>query len=359
MRFDPTEIGKLAASTGFAPVRTLLAYSCAIWPSIFTGQYPDELDLWTEYHRLVNPRSSSSAKLLQLLPGLRAQRSVAYVMQSLLRLAGVELDLEPTLPPAIRRYFGRLGSDYRRLPSVPIYSDTLISAELEGRGLTWDYIFLSDATSASVADLAARARTVDLLIVVVSDTDHFGHVFRPLSQRFGVFLHRLDAWVGELREAVLAIDPSSTFLLTSDHGMTPVTKAIDVWRPLQKSGLRPGRDALVFLNATVMVAWFESGRAERIIEDIVAQEPTLRKLTRDEIGREHLAFSGRRYGDALYLAEPGVQLVPNFVSLERRAAAGAHGYSPDDPSTLSFVIGAGAARPTDVTEVRNHLFPGR
>src|SRR5439155_607114 len=76
--FKPDGLTSRAERVGLEPLTTLLAYSSGIYPSIWTGQYPDEHNVWTEFYRREHPRFALTAPL-GLVPGKYLPRKIAYV----------------------------------------------------------------------------------------------------------------------------------------------------------------------------------------------------------------------------------------------------------------------------------------
>src|SRR5437764_2354139 len=89
VRFEPAGLGARGARTGLVPLATLLAYSSGIYPSIWTGQYPDEHNVWTEFFLRERPRFALTAPL-RLLPGKYLPRKAAYVALAALKRLGVD-----------------------------------------------------------------------------------------------------------------------------------------------------------------------------------------------------------------------------------------------------------------------------
>jgi hypothetical protein len=63
-------------------------------------------------------------------------------------------------------------------------------------------------------------------------------------------------------------------------------------------------------------------RIHRILDEV----PGLRRLGREELAREHCAFPDHRFGTDLWLADPGVLLVPSHMGKVPMVAM--HGYTP-------------------------------
>ena len=64
----------------------------------------------------------------------------------------------------------------------------------------------------------------------------------------------------------------------------------------------------------------------------------------------HLDFQTAKHGQEFFVANEGVEIIPNFISLSWKANQGMHGYDPACASTRAFYIGGQQVRaqPHDV-----------
>ncbi|HEU4364717.1 MAG TPA: hypothetical protein VFT13_04560, partial [Candidatus Krumholzibacteria bacterium] len=72
-----------------------------------------------------------------------------------------------------------------------------------------------------------------------------------------------------------------------------------------------------------------------------------RRLRDEELETMGCLFPAREYGETVFLADPGVLIVPSFMG--SRAIAAMHGYHPDDTfSRGCFLSDAGATAPDSI-----------
>ena len=83
----------------------------------------------------------------------------------------------------------------------------------------------------------ANARQPDLLSISLSTTDALGHDFGPDSREVHDHVLRLDRWLGVFLDSLATlVSPQRTiFVLTADHGVTPMPER------MKADGLRAGR----------------------------------------------------------------------------------------------------------------------
>ncbi len=125
--------------------------------------------------------------------------------------------------------------------------------------------------------------------------------------------------------------------VVSDHGMTPLEKSVDVMSEIEKTGLRFGVDYGACYDSTVArFHWLKSGAKEKI-------ESAMRKfsadghfLSEEEQDRYGILRADRRFGDALFLMNPGVQIVPSDMC--QIPLNGMHGYAPGDIDSAASLL---------------------
>lgn len=322
------------------PLRTLLAYSSGIYPSMWSGRYPEEHGVWSEF--FFDPHAGRGlTDGLRYLPAVMdSPRRAKYVALATLARAGIRPKDYFGLPPSIERYFRRAASDYRTLPPVRPPGIQMIDEVMDAAGHAWQFVYTANVVAAPpTAHQVAVWSQNESFFYSISDADEAGHRFGPGSAAYSRFLRHLDDRLRSFTEMVREQNPGVEFFLFSDHGMNPVRETIDLWTELKHTHLSLGRDYVAFLNSTLASFWFLTPDAESNIRAVLARVRGGRVLEAEDLTRYHLRFRDRRYGDLLFLADPGVEIVPNFMSLARRPSPGMHGYAPEDPETTAFIAG--------------------
>ncbi|HMA35329.1 MAG TPA: alkaline phosphatase family protein [Chloroflexia bacterium] len=347
-RFRPAGLLERGARTGLEPLTTLLAYSSGIYPSIWSGQYPDQHGIWTDFYRHPRPRPALTGPL-GVLPGKYLPRQVAYVLLAALARLGVTRREYHGVPPHVQRQFGSTPSRYRELPPVPMPDSRLVSEVMAEQGVSWEYIFCDRLDEAAATRIRTAAARVDTVIVCFPELDEAGHHLGPMTDAFGAVFRAFDARLAGLLLELERAWPGAPFFFFSDHGMTPVTQQFDVWSYLETRGFRLGADYLGFINSTVMALWPTAKRQVALL-DSLNKSGYGRVLRPAERTRYHLDFKTPKYGREFFVAHEGVEIIPNFISLSWKANQGMHGYDPACSSTRSFYIGGRQvrARPRDV-----------
>lgn len=230
----------------------------------------------------------------------------------------------------------------------------MIDDFLDDAGCSWELVYLEDFVAHPPSDEQVdRWCERDMLFLYIADADKAGHLLGPGTDAYREFLRRLDAALSEFVAAISSRAPGGDVFLFSDHGMNRVTGTIDVWGHLTREGLRLGRDFVAFFNSTIASFWFPDGAQRgRVLQSLQGLSGG-RLLDDHDLQRYHLRFPDNRYGDMLFLVQPGLEIIPNFMSLSHRASLGMHGYDPDDPDTAAFLRGPGEKiqNVRDVTDI--------
>ena len=140
--------------------------------------------------------------------------------------------------------------------------------------------------------------------------------------------------------------------------MTEVTRRFDLLDWLKP--WRLWREYLAFLDSTMARFW-DVGTVplSRVLERL-EEAGVGRLLGENDLARHGLNFTDNRYGDAVFLVEPGCLLSPSFMEMPFVPFAsteikGMHGYTPEEPSTRGLFLYRGPTplpyEPTRVTDV--------
>ncbi|MBQ7206592.1 MAG: alkaline phosphatase family protein [Lentisphaeria bacterium] len=177
------------------------------------------------------------------------------------------------------------------------------------------------------------------LFIYTAELDALLHRF-PAPPVADVIREKL-AWY---REEILSLfkicaDLKKTVRLTviSDHGMTPLTKTVDLKSAVEKTPLVFGRDYGACYDSTMFRATFISPDSERIIREAVKPfENDGHWLTADEEKHYGIYRADRLFGDAIFLMAPGIQIVPSDMG--NVPLNGMHGFSPEDKDSQAVVL---------------------
>ena len=197
---------------------------------------------------------------------------------------------------------------------------------------------------------------VGLIFVYLHQVDMAAHLFGLDSPLFWRRVRSTDGLFGQLRGRIARRFGDVTTLAFSDHGMSRITRQHGI-PELTRHPAFPER-FFVALDATMVRLWYldEDERLREELRERVATRYPGHFLSADELAAHHLRFSGRLYGDDIYLLPPGVAIFPNFHSFIRPKAM--HAYDPADRDQWGIFIGPpeSAARLSDPRSDRTEDF---
>ncbi len=250
-------------------------------------------------------------------------------------------------------YFNLYGVPFERLPYFdycektdmyapgglevcPNIHDVLLESGLRFHLSDWrrsDDFNLSEA-----AELAASGE-YDFLFVYTGSLDgmlHF-HVgdFEYEEKMLAGYREKLLPVLEAARGAYDKVD----FCLFSDHGMTPLAGTVDVRGRIEALPYRFGKDYIACYDSTMCRLYFLDPACR---EPLMASLSTLpgHWLTSDEKRSWGVDFARDRYGEEIFLLDPGLQALPNDMG--DKAIPGMHGFHPDDKDSTACFLSPGA-----------------
>lgn len=127
--------------------------------------------------------------------------------------------------------------------------------------------------------------------------------------------------------------------ICSDHGMATVEKDIDLMSTVEALPLTYGTDYVAVYDSTMARFWFMNDDARALVSHTLEGQDCGRILSEDDLQALGCDFEGDRFGELIYLLEPGSIIVPSHMGLN--TITGMHGYHPDhedsDAALLSNV----------------------
>ncbi len=343
----------LADEGSTARLRPILGYSDAIRATVFTGVYPDQHGYWMEY--CYRPQDAPMRRLAALrdvdgMPVDIVRRGIKWgLSQTVVRRIGAR---EGYAHLSMRHFPFRSLTEFdwtlRRSMSEPgaLGMPTLFDRLTEA-GVAWRYLDAArDGTRGVLGAIDGLDTRTGFVFVYLHQIDMASHLLGVEGGLFRRAVRRTDELTGEVIDRLRARMGDINLVLFSDHGMSQVRQTVsypDLWT-------HPSfpEHFCFALDATMVRLWFHDGDASlrsQIRARVQAGAPG-QWLAGDELAELHLRFEDRRYGDEIYLLDPGVAIFPNFHSMLNPRAM--HAYHPDDPDQHGIFI-APAAEPVGTT----------
>lgn len=171
----------------------------------------------------------------------------------------------------------------------------------------------------------------------IGNLDRIGHQYGPHSPELKKELSKVDAGIKAIWQFAKERFDVVHFLVIGDHGMMEVEQTLNIGRVLENLSLKLGKDYLYFLDSTMARFWFFSNHAKKLVTKKLNEITEGHILTKEELDRYHLNYSHNRFGDIIFLADPGVLIFPNFYQ-NRSPVKGMHGYAPETPDQQSMLL---------------------
>ncbi|MDR0932196.1 MAG: alkaline phosphatase family protein [Victivallales bacterium] len=139
----------------------------------------------------------------------------------------------------------------------------------------------------------------------------------------------------------------------SDHGMTPLSGTVDLRKSLEQTGLKFGRDYAACYDSTMLRVHFLKPESEAIIKDAVLPFANCGHwLTEQEERSFDIWREDRLFGDAFFLLNPGIQIIPSDMG--GTPLAGMHGFDPADKDSNAAML-SNVSIPEDVNAVADYF----
>jgi len=320
--------------------RTVLGYSCAAQPTILTGKMPSEHGHWGMYYRTGRSELAPLRPLRFVPPAVANHRRFrSRVMRHHRRRSGftgyyhlyrIPFDL-----------FGRFDLCEKRdiyAPGAFENGTESIFDLLDARGTRYRRWTWQSGLDESFAELEREIESDSLgfAMLYTPYIDGFLHAHVGDHEAERRAIEAVDAKVRRVVDAARARRRDVRVLIFSDHGMAPTNGSADVMRRIEGLGLRRFRDYIAFYDSTMARFWFETDVARARIVEALEEEASGEILSDDDLRSEGVFFEDRRFGELVFLMQPGRLIVPSYMG--KTAPAGMHGYSPDHADSYAVIM---------------------
>ena len=325
------------------PLRTVLGFSSGAIPSILTGVSPAQHGHWNLLY--YDPSGSPFGFLrylngvlpLRLLDNRVGRKAIKEVGRRLLGLgSGFECVVSPGLLPYFNWVEKRSIYAAGGISGARSIFDRLANAQIPYRA--YSYHHYSDEEILALAADDIQSTEAVFFFLYLSEMDSFLHM-RCLDQ---AAIDRKILWYAErLRkvfQAARAIDPEAGFSVFSDHGMAPVRRQYDLMKDVEALGHSMPRDYLAVYDSTMARFWFFDEHARQRITRCLSESVCGRIVPDEELRELGVFFEDRRFGELVFLLEPGCILAKSDFNGPQWMPAGMHGYHPDDPDSDAMFL---------------------
>jgi predicted AlkP superfamily pyrophosphatase or phosphodiesterase len=366
MRADPVHIFVLIDALGWeyaerthfladllphrAPLRTVLGFSSGAIPSILTGLMPAQHGQWNLFY--YDPLTSPFRWLRRFgwLPDRILEHRVTrkLIKEAARRFLGLGPTFQCCISPKLLPFFNwaetRNIYAHHGIPGAETIFDKLETTQVPHR--IYSYHDGSDSQLLMRARHDARNSGARFQFLYLCELDAFLHHH---CQEPAAIEERLAWYDRELRDLFATArkaNPESSLCVFSDHGMTPVEAHIDLAAEVDSLGFRQPEDYLAVYDATMARFWFFSERARASVCGRLENVFCGRLLPEDERRQLGVLFPDRRYGEAIFLLDPGWLIASSGFHAKGYLPKGMHGYHPDDAHSDAVFLSDRAPRAT-------------
>jgi len=320
--------------------RTILGYSCAAQPTILTGIMPSEHGHWAMFERS-DGSSLAALRYLRFLPPAIAQhrrlrrRLLAYHRRrngfsGYYNFYRIPFALFGSFDICEKRDIYAPGAFESGVASI---FDVLARNRVPHRRWTWTTGL--EQSFRELQDALAGGGDMRFALVYTAHMDAFLHDEIGNEDAVRRELARLEDMIGRAVDRARSHYARVDTLVFSDHGMIKTTGTFDLMRFVREVGFSHGRDYLAFYDSTMGRFWFSNERAREEIAQALESLDCGTLLTDADLRREGIYFEDRRFGELVFLMEPGILVLPSYMGA--RAPAGMHGFSPEHEDSYAIL----------------------
>jgi hypothetical protein len=323
-------------------VQTILGYSSGAIPTVLTGQLPGRHGHWNLFYRSPATSPFRWTTPLRWLPrGVREWRGTRRGIKEI-----------------ARRLSGYTG--YFAVYNVPVdrlaYYDICETTDIyQPGGLApsrsifdmftaqhvpyecYTYHHHTDAEILSLVPQRLATSPCRVYFLYLSQLDAYLHFHVDDAHGVGTQLHFYEERLRHIYRTAQERWGDVRLTIFSDHGMTPIRHTCDLIRQVEELALRVPEDYLPAYDSTMARFWVGNTKAEARLRGLLDNIPCGRILTEQELQDLGLGFADDRYGQLIFLMEPGTLVSPSDMG--RITFAGMHGFHPqEDPHAYAVFL---------------------
>lgn len=317
------------------PLHTVLGFSSGAIPTMLTGVPPAVNGHWNLFY--YDPQGSPFCwfRHFLFLPNWLLETRVTrkLLKETGRRLLGLGPLFECCVSPRLLPYFNWVEKrniyDRGGISGASSIFDQLHERDVPFRVYT--YHELKDAEILVEAEKDIRNHIASFYFLYLSEMDMFLHMNCDAPEKIEEKLQWYDAGLRRVFDAARQVSSDATLTLGSDHGMTPVTQKYDLLKHFEDSSLRTPEDYLAVFDSTMARFWFFSQRARNETLAILNRVSCGRILSDAELKQFGVFFPDRRFGELVFLLNPGWLFSRSDFNGSSWKPVGMHGYHPNDP----------------------------
>ena len=316
------------------PLRTVLGFSSGAIPTILTGAWPSKTGHWNLFY--YDPEGSPFRwlKYFRFLPDfLLNNRITSKILKEMGRhLLGLGPMFDCCVNPSLLRWFNFVEKK-NIYASGGISGAQSIFDQLEKQGIphrVYTYHHYKDAEIIQLAEKDIAARAARFYFLYLSEMDMFLHTHCADQAKLDERIAWYERQLRDLYECARGTDPGVSLTILSDHGMTPVKNHYDLMKEVAATGYKCPKYYLTVYDSTMARFWFFNETARAGITSLLGKPSCGRILSDSELRSLGVFFDDRRFGEVIFLLDPGWIFSKSDFNGPQWMPAGMHGYHPED-----------------------------
>lgn len=315
------------------PCRTVLGYSSSAIPTILSGKYPSQTGHGNYYYYSPETSLWKWTKRFSWLPLDRIPRIRGWIDRYLSAKSWQKKGYTGYFQHCAIPFKYRWLFDYNEKKSI--FYDGLINGKsifshLRDMGLRF---FLRTFPNSDQEILTGAIRSIEqrqyrFYFLYLSEMDGVLHEFCNVPSVINEKLAWYDQQIRRLFDVANRSFDQAQLYVFSDHGMTPVIGTFDLISEMEKECLKIPIDYVPFYDSTMARFWFFKEEARERVFGRLGNLTVGHVLSREELIGWGAYFPDRKFGEMIFLMNPGYVIVPSYIS--NSAPRGMHGFSPED-----------------------------
>lgn len=334
--------------------KSIFGFSSSAIPSILTGKLPAEHGRWNLIFRSQTTSPFSWTKPFRMLPKFVLEHRVTRkaINEISKKLCGAEGYFSSYGVPARNLYMFDIceKNNIYKIGGIP-GSQTIIDYLDQSKVpyQTYSYHDGSDSFLLKSLQEDVAAGEANIFFQYLAEFDSFlhNHCDDPggIQQKLAWYEDKISVVLNTAKN----MGKSVRFFLFSDHGMTPVSRHYDLIADLTGADIDLENHCMSAFDSTMARFWVDDAVVENKIRRVLELCPAGKILSDEELKSLGVYFSDHRYGDLIFLMDPGTLIFPNWFG--KYSPKGMHGFHPDDSHTDAvFMSNVGDYAPQSILD---------
>jgi len=322
-------------------LESVLGYSDTVKHSLMTGTYPNRNGIWAEFIL----KSSSPNRWIQSLPLDHFPHSINVGCRHFIStLFNINLR---NIPLPLLNHFNHPVENKQIRTLYDVFSEKKLR-----------FLEFEKPKGNKLLDKIAEFNHTfsDVVFIKISDLDLIGHIYGTHCRKIYNKVHKIDKRIEKIITYFKSIwGDIFNVIIMSDHGMVQVKKYINLAEFIERY-MKEKSEFIAFYDATIARFWFKRESVRNKLTRILSKLEFGQVLNDNTLRDYGVFFSDRRYGELIFLLNPGNVIFPNFYSVLPFPPRGMHGYDPKISGMLGIFLTPNQTLKRDLVKVVD-IFP--